>query len=73
MDANTATLVLMGLRIFEDLVNGYNNPIVDKDGNVVAQNLKEFKLKKGEELFKQVFGKDLEEIQREVENLKSEG
>lgn len=73
MDANTATLVLMGLRIFEDLVNGYNNPIVDKDGNVVAQNLKEFKLKKGEELFKQVFGKDLEEIQREVENLKNEG
>lgn len=73
MDANTATLVLMGLRIFEDLVNGYNNPIVDRDGNVVAQNLKEFKLKKGEELFKQVFGKDLDEIQREVENLKNEG
>lgn len=73
MDIGTATLILAGIRLLEDMVNTSKEPIVDSEGNVIAKDLKEYRLKSSSDIFKNVFGKNIEEIKKEIESLRKGG
>lgn len=62
MNVEVAALILTGLRVFEDLLKMSKEPIIDKNGDVIANNLEEYRLMPSADIFKEVFGKTKEEV-----------
>ena len=59
MDANTATFILTAFRILEGVIKTHKDPIVDENGDILAENFQELsEMKTGDDLFRDVFGED---------------
>ncbi len=68
-----ATLIMFGMKFAKDIVQEYmkykDQPIVDEDGKVISGSLEDYVLAKSDNVFFQIFGKSIEEINKEIDEI----